>query len=266
MSELPTQVNFRNKGVKLCIDHPKEELLLVCKDCDETLVCINCISTKHCGHKVVAIQLLVQEKFNFLQDLNTETKETKIPRLSKIVKDAEITVKELQQGIQLHIKEAEDHGEYLKELIDESTAETVSELKQIKKKILKEFDKFKSESANVIEKLKSLTKESKEATQSDNNVLILDVTCKEISSLTLQDPTFECTFGCLRFIKGSDPESHVKAAFERLVQVDGISDLATVKHDHRTLSENNVISKLANTPVAIKTILCTKQGTIKLDR
>ena len=77
MSELPTQL----KGNKFCVDHLKEEIQLVCRDCNETLVCLHCISTTHIGHTFVAISLLVQEKFNYLQDLVTSTEKTRIPKL-----------------------------------------------------------------------------------------------------------------------------------------------------------------------------------------
>ena len=226
MSELPTQVNFRLKGKKFCINHPKEELQLVCRNCNETLVCLYCVSSEHSGHTFIAIRLLVQEKFNYLQNLETETKDTKIPKLLKRVEDAETTVKELQQGIQHSIKKAEDHGKYLKELIDETTAETVSELKEIEKKILKQFEAFKFDNANAIKQMEAVMKESKEAQQADNNVLIFDVT-KEFSSLTIQEPVYTCTVTILKFIKGLDPNIHVKAAFGEL-EHDCRSDLAIV--------------------------------------
>ena len=252
MSELPTQVNIRVKGNKLCLDHPKEELLLLCKDCNEKLVCMNCISTTHSGHNVVAIHLLEQGKFNHLQDLNTETRETKIPRISKNVEIANSNVKELQQIIQIEIKKVEDHGEYLKELVNKSTAETVSDLKEIERKILEQFKKFKLESSLAIEQLEELMKQSKEATQSDNNVLIMDVT-KEFSSLTVQEPKLDCICTSVGFTKGSDAESHIKAAFGKL-QLEG-------KQDILKLTEKPAVSEHRSLPSHMRSIERTKQGT-----
>ena len=257
MSKLPTQVNFRNKGHTLCIDHPKEELVLVCKDCNETLVCVHCVSTTHLGHQLTAVNLLVQDHFNYLQDWNVDTEETKIPRLSRRVEEAEVTVKEFQQGIQLHIKKVHEHGEHLKGLIEKSTSETVAELKKIEKKILKQFEKFKSESDNAIRQLKALMKESIEVTLSDNNVLICDVT-KELSSLSLPEPEFKTSFNSLRFIKGLDPESFVKDAFGRLER-----DLSTVQQDHPALSQNPV--KLPE-PIIITTVDARKIHFIKTSK
>ena len=116
------------------------------------------------GHQLTAVNLLVQDHFNYLQDWNVHTEETKISRLSRRVEEAKTTVTEYQQCIQLHIKRVQDHGEYSKELIEKSTIETVSELKEIEQKILKQFEKFKSDSENAIRRLEALMKESKEVT------------------------------------------------------------------------------------------------------
>ena len=260
MSELPTQVNFRCKGHQFCIDHPKEELLLVCKDCNETLVCIHCVSTTHVGHQLIAVNLLVQENFNFLQYWNIYTEETKIPRLSRRVEKLETAVKEIQQGIQVHIKKVQDHGEYLKELVEKSTTETVFELKEIEKKILQQFDKFKYDSDKAIKHLKALMKENTEVTKSDN-ILIVDVT-KELNSLTTEEPEFECTFNNFKFNKGLDPESLVRAAFGSLEHDGNSQDLVTVKQDHANLSQNPTSSQLANISDRMRTVTRTKQGTL----
>ena len=213
MAELPTQVNFRRKGDKFCTGHPNEELQLICIDCNEQLVCIHCISTTHNGHTFVAISLFVKEKFKYLQDLTTETKKSKIPTLLKTVEDADTTVKELKQEIQIHMKKSEDHGEFLKELIDKSKAETVNDLKELENKITKQFATFKSDTYNRIKQLEELMKESREVTKTDDNVLILDVV-KELSSKLKQDLEFKyCFISSMVFIKGSNPELSIEDAF-----------------------------------------------------
>ena len=245
MEKSTTQINFRMKGDKLCVDHPTEELLLVCNDCQETLVCMSCISTTHSGHKVVAIHLLIKEKFNFLQDFRTEAKDTKIPKISKRLQEADSAVKHFIQGIQQHITKVEDRGEYLKQLIDKSTYETIYKLEEIKNKIANLFEKFEHNSTKAIKLLEGLMQESREATQSDSDVLLLDV-AEEFRSLSIQEPQFEFIYNPMKFIEGSDAQSHINAALGILVTLSEIPDVIT----------------LVNTLSSIRTVTQTKCGTL----
>ena len=265
MSKLSTEVhvNVRGKGHKLCIEHPKEEMVLVCKDCNDTLVCLHCVSTTHIGHQLIAVNLLVQDHLNFLQDWNIDTEETNIPRLSKRVDDAEVTIKEFQQGIQIHIGKVKDHGEYLKEIVEKSTNETVSELKDMEEKILQQFDKFKSDSVQERKQLEALLKESKEAIQSDNNILICDFT-KEFNSQTRKELEFECGFNNLKFTKGFNPTSLIKVAFGKLEHGRNSSDVVTVTHEHANLSQNPTSSRPKDISMQVKSVTRTKQGSFWL--
>ena len=242
-----TQINFRMKGEKFCVDHPNEQLLLVCKDCQEKLVCMSCISTTHSRHEVVAIHLLKEEKFKYLLDFRTEAKETKIPRISERVQEADSVVKHSIQGIQQQITKVEDRGKYLKELIDETTAKTVSELKKIEMKILKEFETFKSDSEKATKQLEELIQESREATQSDSDVLLLDV-AEEFRALSIQEPQFEFINNPVKFIEGSDSQSHINAAMGMFVNVSEIP--------------NPSVTKLVKTSFSIRTVTQTKCGTL----
>ena len=244
MADVLPQINFRQRGNKLCIDHVNDELQFVCKDCNETLVCSACISTTHSGHKVVAIRLIVQEKFNRLQDLNTAIQDTKIPQILKKIETAENETKEAKQGIRFLKKNVIDHGNYLKELIEISTTETVSELSDIENKITRDFEQFKRDSEICIKLLEELMKESRKATQSDNNILIVDV---EQHSRTIEEPKFELRTPKLTFMKGSEAESHIKAAT-------GNVEIEESRHhkpsSHQTTKSSNTSNlKLIQSPV-----------------
>ena len=210
--------NARPKGHKYCGDHQNEELLFVCVDCkDKPLVCKIGISTTHRGHEFIAISLLVQEKYNALQDLSINVRDIKIPEVKRKVKAADDTVKEIKLGIQTQIQKVEAHGEYLKELISISTTETVSELNKLSLKITKEFKKFKSDSDDIIQKFENLMKESHEATKTDNNVLLLEVE-KDISqrSSNIAEPEYTSQYKIPTFVSEYDVDSYIKAALGSL--------------------------------------------------
>ena len=216
MAEALPQVYFRKRGDKFCIEHPKDELILLCKDCNETLVCTTCISSTHSGHKVVAIRLIIQEKFTHLKDLTTEIQSTKIPQIETNIKQADEAMKQTQLNLQDQIKKIEDHGKYLKELIVKSTTETVSHFKDIERKITKQFETFKSNSENTIKQLKDLIQESKEATKSSNDVLIID-TIEQAKAVSEHTPLLENIKVSMEFYKGTNSESNIKSAFGNVV-------------------------------------------------
>ena len=242
--------NIRQKGQKHCGDHPGEELLFVCVDCkDKPLVCKIDISTTHSGHKFVAISLLVQEKYNSLQDLSTDTRDIKIPKVKSKLQAADATVKEITSKIQTQIQNVEDHGEYLKELINISTAETVSELKKISLKITKEFKKLESESDDLIRKLENLMKESHEATKTDNDILLLDVE-KEISnrSANIKELEFTPEYKIPTFVSEHDVGSYIKAALGSLTYEESRNTVRTPI----PASECTPVSTGTNSPPSIR--------------
>ena len=117
-------------GNKWCINHINEKVILMCEDCKKK-ACITCVSTTHKGHNLIGIKLLVQEKYNKLQDLKDEIKEIRIHEVRKRLLAAEQHVKKLKCGIQDSIQSAVKQGEYLKELVKIYTAATVYDLKEI---------------------------------------------------------------------------------------------------------------------------------------
>ena len=124
----------------------------MCVDWKQKL-CNICIRPTHKGHQLTPIKLLVQEKYSKLQDLNNDVQKNKIPRVRNTLQATEQSVKKIKQGIYANIKATVNLGDYLKELIDISTSETVSELEEVERKINKQLDQFKADSEAVIKQL-----------------------------------------------------------------------------------------------------------------
>ena len=143
--------NLHIKGNKFCLNHLKQKVKFYCEDCKQK-ICNTCVCTTHKGHNLTEIKLLAQQKYNKLQDLNNDIQKNKIPRVRNTLQAADKNVKKIKEGINANIKAAVKQGENLKELIDISTAETISELEEIKTNITKQLDKFKVDSDTVSDK------------------------------------------------------------------------------------------------------------------
>ena len=243
--------NLNVRGNKFCFNLLKEEVRFMCEDCNEK-ACDSCVSSKHKGHNLVGIKQLVREKFKKIHDWNTVIRETRIPKIKKELQAVTINVKKKTDGIRKSIKNAEEHGTYLKKMIDESTAETVNELKDLETKITNKLDSFKSECDDVTKRLEDLMKESKEATKSDNDVLIVD-TEEHMASLTIDEPVFECNYTSATFIKGS---MDIKEALGTIVYEE--SHIAPTTD----MLKKPVMSKLLDLSYMPMTIQRTRQGTL----
>lgn len=205
------------KGHKSCQNHFNEEVKFMCENCTEK-ACDSCVSTTHRGHNLIAIKDIAQEKYNKLQDLNNDIWTTVLPRIKIRYKTAQISVKKITDGIRLNIKSVKGHGQHLKELIEKSTTETVSELEDLEKETTKQLDRFKEDTETVTRRLEDLMKENNEAMASDNNLLVVD-TEEYSSSLIIDEPEFELKSSTTVFVKGLCSEPNIKAAFGSLRRI-----------------------------------------------
>ena len=246
--------NLNFKGNKFCLNHLTEKVKFVCEDCKQK-ICNTCVSTTHKGHNLIGIKLLAQQKYEKLQDLNTDIQKNKIPRVRSKLQAAEQSVNKIKQGINTNINTAVTQGEHLKELIDISTAETVSELEAVKAKITQQLDQFEADSEAVIKRLEDLMKESTEATKSDNNILIVDVE-EQISTQTIIEPEFVCDFASMEFVKGPDPETNIRTALGTIV----CGQLPPVVQSKKP-TEPFIFDSL-ELPISPQSIQRTQQGTL----
>ena len=258
-------VNFQ--GNTFCLNHLTEEVKFICEGCKEK-ACETCISTTHRGHNLIAIKLIVQEKVNKLEESNNDIQKNRIPQIRSKLQVAKESVEKIKKDIQTHIKNAIKQGEFLKELIDVSTSETVSEMENIEKQIEKKLDTFESDSENIIKQLEDLTKKCNEASDSKNNILIIDIE-EHISSQshTIKEPRFEVDRSPLKFVKEPKPESYIKAALGTIKYK--LDTSKPLKPTIKPLSKPTKLSKAGSSKTLIKirlhsqprSVHQTKQGT-----
>lgn len=177
----------RNKGSKLCPNHTKKELTFCCETCGGFPICNTCACTDHRGHVFNEIDVEVQLKYNILQDFSSETGSKTIPNMENNVKTVNIEVNQIESSLISEMKNVDVRVNLLKHRLDERRSTIIDGIKEIIKVNRNRAVCFNTLSSNVVKVLTKLVKESKQATKSDNDLLILD-SYKELAALEIEIP------------------------------------------------------------------------------
>ena len=70
----------------------------MCEDCDIP-ICKSCISTLHQRHLIKAIEIVAQDKFNFIQDFDNRIKSETIPKINDGLQTADDVVRDMNKLI-----------------------------------------------------------------------------------------------------------------------------------------------------------------------
>ena len=204
----------RPEGHKFCLDHLKEETTLICKTCKVHL-CNECVAS-HKGCKIESIKKHAEGKYNVLLDFEG----TACSHIKDIKDEEESADKDFEEVLQLiesRLKSTEDHGEYLKGLIDSHMLTTKTEYNTIRDSFKNHYQHYKSETGDALQTLNKLIKESKEAKKSDNDHLIVDV-ANDVASRKFSIPKYTKP-EVNNFVCGSGPEKHIQSSFGYIVRI-----------------------------------------------
>ena len=218
----------RGKGCVYCVDHLKEEITFFCTTCGIPL-CNDCVASKqHKSHDLESIKNYAKMKYTVLQDFKTEARNQRIPDIKEKANVADKDYNEFEQEIQSRIKNIEDHGEHLKELIGVQVSRYTTTYKNILARNKKGYVQYKSETGDALQSLDILLKESTDAITSNSNHLIVDVANGVEHEIALKKfpfsnykkpnvPDFNC---------GSSPEKHIQAVFGNCDETKEISTVS----------------------------------------
>ena len=200
----------RPMGHLFCLDHLKEETRFICKTCKIPL-CDECVaSIHHKGHEIESIKKHAEGKYSVLQDFENEAC-NHIEDIKDKEESADKDFEEVLQLIESRLKSTEDHGEYLKGLIDSHMLTTKTEYNTIRDSFKNHYQHYKSETGDALQTLNRLIKESKDAKKSDSNNLIVDVPndepSREFSFPKYTKPKVN------NFNFGSGPKKHIQSSF-----------------------------------------------------
>ena len=210
--------SVRTKGCKFCPKHPTKELLLVCKQCNNEPVCLTCLSTSHIGHNVVDLDIVAQEKYNYIQEINNKIEKENIPTIRTNLQIAEEKVRKVEQDILANIECIKEHHQNLRDLLLQDATAAVSKIKSTIEANKHMYEKFESQSEQKIESLKGRIIRNTETCKSKNDILTLDE-AKELENIRFEIPTFR-TISTEHFYPGINPEDYIAAAFGSVVHDD----------------------------------------------
>ena len=210
---------LRNKGSLFCVQHPKNKLIVFCDQCN-ILICSKCMLGKHSGHQGTEIEDIAEDKFKNIDDFITKTESQTIPDLKQNFCQVEAQVNASVKVLQSGVEEAYEREKHLIELVKNNTKETITQLKSEIKSINQQFSQFKTDSGNLLGKLKAAVNECKQTKRSDNDILMIDVAeeVQELDKIKLKNPNIQTS----KFLPGSNTAEFIKKAFGYIKQ-EGIS-------------------------------------------
>ncbi|XP_021372372.1 uncharacterized protein LOC110462639 [Mizuhopecten yessoensis] len=75
------QLPIRVKGSSKCPNHKQNEIIFVCIDCDEELICATCCVLAHKSHEFVELSSVTRQKNSMLQEFVNDTEKYALPQL-----------------------------------------------------------------------------------------------------------------------------------------------------------------------------------------
>lgn len=106
------------RGSSKCLSHRQNDVIFVCQDCNEALICATCSTTTHGQHNLIELSDRAKLKKRTLTEFEYETDDRKLP--------------EIKEQIQSAKKELNDNDSHFQQL--------TSKMKQQAEKGKKEID------------------------------------------------------------------------------------------------------------------------------
>ncbi|XP_060082314.1 uncharacterized protein LOC132561630 [Ylistrum balloti] len=169
------QLPVRIKGSSNCPHHKQKEIIFICNDCDEELICATCCVTSHKSHELVELSSVRSQKNSMLQEFINNTEKHALPQLKM---EVQATQKEMTEN-SLHIcglrSKVTDEGKRCKQEIDDLITENIKicdKIEILNQNLLKDHI---TQLLNQISSLESLLNECKQTLQMGTAVLVHDM-------------------------------------------------------------------------------------------
>ncbi|XP_021372373.1 uncharacterized protein LOC110462640 [Mizuhopecten yessoensis] len=169
------QLPVRVKGSSKCPNHKQNEIIFVCIDCDEELICATCSITTHKSHELVELSSVTRQKNSMLQEFINNTEKYALPQLKMEIQS---THNELTENspyfCQLRTR-VKEQGEKCKQEIDDLITENIKicdKMEILNQNLLKDHI---NELQQRYASLDSLLNECKQTLQTGTALLVHDL-------------------------------------------------------------------------------------------
>ncbi|XP_069140007.1 uncharacterized protein [Argopecten irradians] len=174
-AQLAEQLPIRTKGNSKCPNHRQKDIIFLCVDCDEEMICATCSITTHKSHELVELSSVKTQHNSKLQHFINTTENNALPQLKM---EIQLTQKELKENSQyfsgLRAKVTE-YGQKCKQEIDDFIQEnkaTCDKMELRNQNLLKDHIK---ELQKRITSLERFLNECKQTLQNGTTVQAHDV-------------------------------------------------------------------------------------------
>ena len=186
----------RDVGCEYCPFHPDQRVMLECKTCPGTLVCVKCLNGDHSGHTVSDINKAVTEKKQEMERYIKKT-EKMVPEIPKKITSVLNSLGNKQDVNDRTIHSIKSQGTVLKELIDVQTTCKISEVVQVKEANEKIAEDYTDVLKSLLLYTQRDTRDFRRIVGIDNNILAYDRcfnTSAELPRIPEQPNFTECRF------------------------------------------------------------------------
>ncbi|XP_060065681.1 uncharacterized protein LOC132546007 [Ylistrum balloti] len=190
------QTLVREEGRTMCGHHRRTTLNFFCEKCSE-VICANCISTLHKGHDIVQLSEVTQGNKNKIKTFINEMEKKDLIQIQSEIESVQGDLKKYLHHFESVEKEVEDQGKRLKQDVDISIAQTLSELKHFRDENTKLITDYMEELETKLGELKEYVEQCKLSLQTGTDIQVLDITYRLPTMTRL--PT-KPVFGTAKFV------------------------------------------------------------------
>ncbi|XP_021360174.1 uncharacterized protein LOC110454792 [Mizuhopecten yessoensis] len=97
-----------------CTHHPGMGFVYICKTCDNELLCMDCVVSRHNSHNIGKLTDYVSEQKQQIRQYQEKLSKTDIPKLDGQIQESEENLKESSIGLRKMIEDIKRQGEQIK--------------------------------------------------------------------------------------------------------------------------------------------------------
>lgn len=157
---------------KTCPEHPQNDVMFVCKNCMEELVCANCVTSTHNGHFFVELEEFVVQKQDDI-DIFLREAERDLPMIKNKIEATEKNLNGNNTFFQDVVSQIQKQTTELKADIDRISDNYIMLCEQMEEENKENLRKFKQELEFIYSSMASLVKSCKDALSSENDIEII---------------------------------------------------------------------------------------------
>jgi len=169
------QVPVGDKGQVKCPRHSRKDVLFSCLDCQEELVCTDCVKSYHQGHSFLKLSEVIEEKKNNIKAFIETSEIVTLPSIQSEISTIEEKTKDSSKRLSKTLNDITKRAEYLKTKIEEVMKSLFVTCKTLEMENEELLEHYKAKLRTMDLDLQTTVKDCKCVLSSSNIANIFDV-------------------------------------------------------------------------------------------